>query len=120
MRLFIKRYITSLEQLEILLLLYNAPEKPWTIEQVFKIVQSNPNSVSERLQALVSVGFVIAEGPDNPVFRYHPASAELAQRVSELQKAYNLSKYKVIETIFSQPGDEAQKFADSFKLRRKE
>lgn len=120
LRQFIKEYITSLEQLEILLLLHNAADRSWTIEEVFKVVQTNPHSVAERLKSLAASGFVTAEGAENPAYRFHPGSAEIAERISELQKAYTLSKYKVVETIFSAPRDQAQKFADSFRLRRKE
>lgn len=120
LRRFIKEYITSLEQLEILLLLYHTADRLWTIEEVFKVIQSNPHSVADRLQGLVSLGFLIAEGSDKPAYRFQPASSEAAQRTSELAKAYALSKYKVVETIFSTPRDQVQQFADSFKLRRKE
>ncbi|HEV2455806.1 MAG TPA: hypothetical protein VGY98_16190 [Verrucomicrobiae bacterium] len=120
LRQFIKEHIKSLEQLEILLLLYNAPDRAWTIDDVFKGLQTNLHSVAERLKSLAAAGFVSIEGTGNPVYRFHPGSDVLKQRISELHKAYALSKYKVIEAIFSPPRDQAQKFADSFKLRRKE
>jgi len=117
---FIKQYITSLEQLEILLLLYKQPDRSWTIEEVFKVIQTNLDSVAARLTGLVSSGLAVAETPDHPTFRFHPQTDEIAQRVAELQKAYSSSKYKIIETIFAPTRDQAQKFADSFKIRRKE
>lgn len=120
LRQFIERYITSLEQLEILFLLYKEPNRAWTVEDVFNLTQTNLHSVAERLQLLVTLGFVAAEGTPKPVFRFHPASEAVAQRIAELRKAYSLSKYRVIEAIFSKPRDQAQIFADSFKLRRKE
>ena len=120
LRRFIKQYITSLEQLEILLLLCKSPDRSWTIEEVFKVTQTNPTSVAERLKSLASAGFVTAEGISNSCFRFHPSSAEVAQRISELQRAYTSSKYRIVEIIFSAPSDQAQKFADSFKIRRKE
>jgi predicted transcriptional regulator len=117
---FIKQYITSLEQLEILLLLYKEPDRPWTIEEVYKVTQTNHASVAERLKILATAGLVIVEGTDNLIFRSQPNPTELTRRISELQEAYTLSKYKVVEAIFSAPRDQAQKFADSFKIRRKE
>ncbi|MGH8025079.1 MAG: hypothetical protein ACRED1_15930 [Limisphaerales bacterium] len=119
LRLFIKENITSLEQLEILLLLYQTPDRSWTIEEVFKVIQTNVHSVGERLGGLVSRGFLSAEGTDRLLFRFQPKSPDLARKISDLRKAYSLAKYKVIETIFSKPSDEAQTFADSFKLKRK-
>ena len=117
---FIEQYLTSLEQLEILLLLYKEPDRPWTIDEVYKVTQTNHASVAERLKTLASSGLIMTEGTENPVFRFRPGPTELTRRISELQKAYTLSKYKVVEAIFSAPHDQAQKFADSFKIRRKE
>jgi hypothetical protein len=120
LRDFIKQYITSLEQLEILLLLHQEATRSWSVEEVFKVTQTNLASVAERLKSLAASGFLIAEGNPGSVFRFHSASAELAQRVSELQNAYAFSKYKVVEVIFSAPHSQAQKFADSFKFKRKD
>jgi predicted transcriptional regulator len=120
LRDFIKQYITSLEKLEILLLLYQEANRSWSVEEVFKVTQTNLVSVADRLKSLAASGLLIAEGNTASVFRFQPMSAELAQRVSELQEAYAFSKYKVVEAIFSTPHGQAQKFADSFKLKRKE
>ena len=95
--LFIKQYITSLEQLEILLLLFREPGRVWTIEQVFKVTQTNLDSVAKRLNGLVQSGFLVAEGAAASVFRFDPATRELKQHVSELQQAYAVSKFKVID-----------------------
>ncbi|HEX3623923.1 MAG TPA: hypothetical protein VH280_00705 [Verrucomicrobiae bacterium] len=120
LRQFIKEHITSLELLEILLLFHSAPDRSWTVGEVFKVIQSNPHSVADRLKNLTSLGFLVTEGAANPIFRFHPRTSELSQRISDLAKAYGFSKYKVIEAIFTEKRDQAQKFADSFKLRRKE
>lgn len=120
LRSFIKQYITSLEQLEILLLLSKEPERSWTVEQVFKITQSNLASVAERLKNFTASGFLTTEEKSGVTYRFRPVSAEIAKHVAELQRAYATSKYKVVETIFSAPPSAAQRFADSFKLKKKE
>jgi hypothetical protein len=120
LRDFIKQYVTSLERLEILLLLHKEANRAWSAEEVFKVTQTNLSSASERLKSLAVSGFLVAEGEGGSLFRFQPASMELAQRVSELRDAYAFSKYKVVEAIFSTPHGQAQKFADSFKLKRKE
>ena len=118
LRVFIKQHITSLEELEILLLLHKEPNRSWTIEQVFKVTQSNLDSVAERLKNLAQFGLLAMEGTAPLIFRFKPGSPELEQRTSELQQAHALSKYKVIEAIFSAPQSQAQKFADSFKIKK--
>jgi hypothetical protein len=116
--LFIKQYITSLEQLEILLLLFKEPNRAWTIEQVFKVTQTNPDSVAKRLTGMVQSGFLVGEDAAASTFRFEPRTHEIRQHMSELQRAYAVSKYKIIEAIFSAPQSPAQQFADSFKIKR--
>jgi len=60
LRSFISRYIGSVEQLEILCLLASEPFKRWTVEEVFRLIQSNQESVEERLKTLVAAGFLKA------------------------------------------------------------
>lgn len=120
LRNFIKQYITSLEQLEILLLLSKESDRSWTIEQVFKVTQSNPGSVAERLRSLAFFGFLTAEDSAASTFRFKPTSPPLSERTTELEKAWKMSRQKVIDAIFSQPRGQAQMFADSFKLKKKE
>lgn len=119
-RSFIKQYITSLEQLEILLLLSKEPERSWTVQQVFNITQSNLTSIAERLKNLALAGFLVMEDKSVAIFRFQPNSAEIAGHVAALQRAYAASKYKVVEAIFSAPQSQARQFADSFKIRKKE
>lgn len=118
LRSFIKQYLTSLEQLEILLWLSKRSDRAWTIEQVFKVTQSNRGSVAERLRSLAFSGFLVAEDSAASAFRFKPASPELARRVAELEQACKVSRHKVVNVIFSEPKGQAQQFADSFKLKR--
>jgi hypothetical protein len=101
-------------------LLHKEAGRSWAVEEVYKAIQTNLDSVGQRLKSLVASGFLIAEGDAGSLFRFQPGSTESAKRISELQDAYAFSKYKVVEVIFSTPHGQAQKFADSFKLKRKE
>lgn len=118
LRSFLKEYITSLEQLEILLLLSNEPGRTWNIEQVFKVTQSNHASVAERLRSLAGVGFLAVEDDAGTVFRFRPKSPELTDLVKELGRTYPMARARIIEIIFSGKISQAQHFADSFKFKR--
>lgn len=120
LRVFIKQYITSVEQLEILLLVGKNAERIWTSEQVFKMIQSNPESVTERLHGLAGAGFLKVENETRSEYRFHPKSEELAALVKELEKAYSVARTRIIEMIYSGRISQAQQFADSFKLKRKD
>src|SRR4051812_31732079 len=113
----ISRYIRSVEQLEVLLLLHRAPVRPWSAAQVYEVVRSSPSSVAARLEAFTAVGFLEkAEGPPT-TYRYAPKS-DLRSAVDETAHAYEIWRLRVIEAIFAPEPDPAQKFADAFKLRK--
>lgn len=120
LKLFIREYVRSLEELEVLLITSNEPDRLWTAEEVFKMTQSNITSVSGRLKSLADFGLLIENHASGRTYRYSPKSPELAQKTDELKRIYSQSKYKVIEAIFSMPRSQAQRFADSFKLKQKE
>jgi len=117
MRRFIRQYIESVEQLEILLLVSRNPQRGWTVEDVNKTIKSNPNSVAERMKTLKALGF-FSFNEESGDYRFSPHPSELAQRVNELDQLYETWRVRVIETIFSGPGKQAQHFADSFKLKK--
>jgi hypothetical protein len=106
------------EQVEILLLLSDAPEREWTSDAVFKTIQSNISSVTARLTALHEQGFLTSDGGKPPIYRYAPKTSELADGVALLKTAYRESHVKVIEAIYADPMQQARNFADSFRFRK--
>lgn len=117
---FVSQYITSLEELEVLFIMFKEPERFWTAQEIFALTQSNLVSVARRLEQLNESGFLVKDGDAKPRYRFSPKSPELAERTAELKDAYAMSKYKIIEAIFSTPHGQAQIFADSFKFKKKE
>jgi hypothetical protein len=112
-RRLIADHISSVEQLEILLLLREAADRDWTAEQVNERIRSSLSSVAARLADLETRGFIVrAEGG----YRYGPPAAEAAG-VDDLAAAYAERRYTVIELIFSRPSDKLRIFARAFRLR---
>ena len=115
---FIAKYVVSVEQLEILLLISEPPEKLWQMEEVFLRIQSSRGSVQERLALLERQGFLASTG-NPPAFRYRPTSPELAAGVEALRPLYRGRRVKVVEAIYAVP-DSVRRFAEAFKLRKDE
>lgn len=46
---FIVQYISNIEQLEILRIFVNEPDRTWSEAEIFKKIQSSPQSVSDNL-----------------------------------------------------------------------
>jgi len=115
---FIRNYLDSLEELEILLLLHSQSGKDWTVQSVNESIRSSMNSVQQRLEKLRSAGFLSFDASQR-IYRYSPATAELAKTVDLLSNAYREKRLKCIEAIFSKPVHDIRSFSDAFRLRGK-
>lgn len=113
---FIGRHIQSVEQLEILCLLFENPAQGWTVTDVFRCIQSSEKSVASWLKKFTQDGFV-AEEPEG-VFRFAPSTAELSSGVAMLVKGYRERRVTVVEMIYQKPTDPIHHFADAFRLRK--
>lgn len=114
---FIAKYVVSLEQLEILLLLSESPDRFFTSDEIFRIIQSNQTSIAQRLTTLHEQGLLHREG-NPPTYCFRPRSEDLGQSVALMRDLYRERRVRVIEEIFKPRTSAAQSFADAFKIRK--
>lgn len=115
-RRFISKHIRSLEQLEVLLLVGALPDRDWTVDSVFQVVQTNRPLVQQRLDEFVREGLMVQQ-PDG-TFRYAPRSEALAQDVAAVAAFYKLSRHKIVQMIYSSPSDDIRQFSDAFRFKK--
>ena len=112
---FIGEHISSVEGLEVLLLLHGEPERWWRADEIGAELKSVPESVSLRLADLREHDLVEA----NADGAHRVSRAVDAAAVDELRESYRRRRVAVIAAIFAEPGDDpAQDFADAFRLRK--
>ena len=114
-RAFIAERVDSVAQLEVLLLLHARPDRGWTARDVAAELRIDPNWAERQLAELPRRALAAASGES---YRYAPATAELADAVAGLAKAYAERRVTVINLIFSRPADTLRSFADAFRLRK--
>ena len=112
-RTFVRRYIDSVEQVEVLLILRANPARDWSIDEISAILRSSAHSIGARLAGLTMLGF--ATGTPEHGYRY-AASGDADAAIEELEREYGARRFSVIEMIFTKP-DAARNFADAFRLR---
>jgi hypothetical protein len=117
-RRFIADHIDSVEQLEILLLLYQHPERTWDAESVARELRVAAGSAGERLEDMAHAGLLARKDGNPAEYRFAPESAELGDAVRGLSTAYSERRVTVINLIFSKPVDKIRTFADAFRIRR--
>jgi hypothetical protein len=116
-RQFVHQNIESVEQLEVLLLLWRTPERGWTSDEVATAVYSHPSSVVRRLAMLLGQGLLREREPG--CYQYAPRTAELHATVTHLDHVYRERRVAVITLIASKPIENVRAFSDAFRIRRK-
>ena len=117
-RQLIARYIQSVEQLEVLLLLRSQPQRAWTVGEVYDVIRSSQPSIAARLQTFASDGFLAEEKGPPQTFRFAPQDENMRSALDQTATAYQTWRVRVIEAIFTPAADPVQSFADAFKLRK--
>lgn len=114
---FIDRHVTSIDLLEILLLLRTHGERTWSAAEVSRELRSNEQAAGDRLNALRSAGLVEPVAGAEPKYRYAPESSRLDLLVSRVEQCYRDYRLRVIERVFTKP-DELRSFAEAFRIRK--
>jgi hypothetical protein len=117
-RQFLARYIQSVEQLEILLLVSGDPGKAWTSSEVYGIIRSSEASVTSRLECFTRDGFLLASPGPPATYQYRPPSDVIRSAVGKATELYQSRRVRMVEAIFTSELDPLQGFADAFKLRK--
>jgi hypothetical protein len=118
-RRFISEFLSSAEQLDVLLLLHGSPGEPFSAAQVSQRVYTVPAAALLRMDELAGTGLLATDGAADPRYHYAPASPALAERVEALARAYRADRVGVVRMIYDKPKDDpVRSFANAFRLRR--
>jgi hypothetical protein len=110
---FVRAALSSVQQLEVLLLLREGQQQPWTADEVAKRLKTHAGAAAGCLQSLALLGLALEEGES---YRYEPGGrAALVDRLAELYPTY---RTRIVGLIYSEASD-AEAFADAFRLRRR-
>ena len=120
LRTFLDVHFDSVEQIEVLLLLSQHPDRFWTASEVDNELRSSPTVLLRRLNSLHKIGALERAADATPRFRFNPNSTEIQEQIQELLDHYRLRRSAIIELIYSRPRRALQSFVDAFKLSNKE
>jgi hypothetical protein len=112
----IRNCISSMVDLEVLLLLQRDPSRWWTAEAATAELRTGADRTADSLRALAQAGLLDA-GEEG--FRFDPRSAEQRQAAAALAEAYARSRPRVLSFMYQRPNENVTLFADAFRLRRK-
>lgn len=116
-RTLITDHLTSVAQLEILLLLHRSPDNRFRATEVAEQLRIDPGWAADELSGLADAG-LLKRDADSEVFQFEPATAEKRAAVDGLAKAFSTHRVSVITLLFSTPSEGIGSFADAFKIRK--
>ncbi|HEY7331087.1 MAG TPA: hypothetical protein VH592_25850 [Gemmataceae bacterium] len=116
---FLETNIDSVDQLEILRVLGEDPDKEWPAVDLAREVQSAPQSINAHLNALHARGFLLVDKRESDLFcRYGPHSPDLVGRTAQLLQVYRERPVTMIKLVYATARDPLKTFADAFRLKK--
>jgi predicted ArsR family transcriptional regulator len=119
-RRFLSAHISSIEQLEVLVLLRTTASREWSAAEVSRELGSSVMSIQDRLGDLAARGIlVVREAGPQLVYRYAPASDETRAIIDGLAQAYRERRLTVVNLIYSRPASDARVFSEAFFIGKR-
>jgi hypothetical protein len=116
LRAFVAEHITSVGDLELLLLLRDDPARTWTAREAAARLHHVPDWAAERLEGLVRQRLAVRLAGPGRAYRFAPASAALERCVTAIAEAFQIRRTATISLIYSRPGG-AARLSEAFRLR---
>ena len=115
---FLRQRLTTVDQIDIVLLLMRDPARAWTAPEVAAAVGTPPESAAMRLFLLASSGLIVFEASGIPRYRYAGSDAATHALLTELADVYTTDRGAIATLIDAPPPDPVRSFADAFKLKK--
>jgi hypothetical protein len=115
---FIAINISSVAQLELLLLLRAEADREWSADDVSQALRAAASGMAGQLEDLEAKGLLYVTHSPESRFRYRPRDAEQDAVVARLADLYRERRVAVISLIYSERIDKARSFADAFRIRK--
>jgi DNA-binding IclR family transcriptional regulator len=113
---FLYQHVESVEQLEVLILLLEHPERGWSPDEVARQLYSHPASIARRLAMLLGQGLLREIEPG--CYQYAPRTDELHGTTLRVAAMYRERRVAVVTLIASKPIENVRAFSEAFRLRR--
>jgi hypothetical protein len=116
LKAFLGQRLSSLDQIEVVMLLRADPARSWTAPEVAGALGTAPETAAMRLFLLASGGLIAFEPSAIPRYRYAAVDAETTAMLEELSGVLSTNRDAVLTAIES-PRDPIRSFSDAFKWK---
>jgi hypothetical protein len=118
LRELLQQRLSSLDQVEVVLLLRSDRARSFTAPEVAKALRTAPEPAAMRLFLLASGGLLTFEAGGIPRYRYVELEPETETLLAELERLYADDRRALTEVVETKPADPIRSFTDAFKLKK--
>jgi predicted DNA-binding transcriptional regulator len=115
---FIREYVGSVTELEVLLLLLADRTRGWTAADVARELRISVEFSRNHLAKLSADGILREVAATPGAYQYGVSTPQLSETVTRLAQLYARNRATIIDLIYSTPNDRIRTFADAFKIRK--
>ncbi|HWG44527.1 MAG TPA: hypothetical protein VN688_17240 [Gemmataceae bacterium] len=116
---FVEANIDSVDQLEILRILGENPEKEWNAVALAREVQTQAQTIGTHLAALQGRGLLVVMTRGTDLFcRYGAGTPELENRMKQLLQVYRERPVTMINLVYARAKETLKTFAEAFRLKK--
>jgi hypothetical protein len=119
-RWFIRRYLRTIEQLEVLLLVARTPDRYWSAAEAASALQLPSDRVAGALEQLAAANLLDVRLLDDVRYKYSPTAEDRALGVADLEEEYARDRVGMISELIKRRSGALVEFADAFRLRRED
>lgn len=117
---FLVKCISSVAQLELLLLMYRGQARAWSVDELVRELHIDRDWAAQQLDELQDCHLLSRTDAASPVYRFDPQTARLRNAVAVIAQLYAERRVAVIDFIYSRPLQKLRVFAESFRIKKDE
>jgi hypothetical protein len=103
-RRLVAERLDSIAELEVLLLLHQMRDADWSAQSVSAELRIDPKWAGEQLVALCERQLLVESRRGSGIYRFHPATPDLAATVDALALCYADRRVSIVALLYSKPG----------------
>ncbi len=118
LRQFLRDSISTIERLEILLLMQRHPDRWWTAKAIGDELRMPATVVESDLGWLGSRNLIAVRIAQDVLYQFSPGTPALRQLAEDVAQAHYADRNAVAAALASAISESARRFADAFRLRK--
>jgi hypothetical protein len=115
---FVRDHVTSLDELELLLLLLQSPDKWWDASSAARETGTDTTSARRTLERFASQNLLAIAVTGDVRYRFQPGDARLRQAADAFNAVYRTNRLAILHLVTGRQQRSLRDFANAFRIRR--